>query len=99
MNTFIRILFGTILFGVFLALLNLWFFTFNLQTLMNGIVIWMFTALLPFKGMINLPAVAIFILRLALFQGMFWAYHLVTKFMPMFTGDQTIKSRDAKGTR
>lgn len=52
----------------------------------NTITIWLLSALLPFRGIINLPALLIFILELMVFETLYWCYELADKFIGIYTG-------------
>lgn len=76
MNRFLQVLIVVLCLAIFIALLNTLPFQFFFSRF-DAMVIWIFSALLPFRGIINLDAVAFFVDGFLLFELAWWGYLLL----------------------
>jgi len=86
MNAIVKFLIYTgLLFGVLTVL-----YVFSLTGLgeqVNEISLWLFNALIPLQGIINLPAFYAFLLQLMAFEGLWWSWKLLNKLSVWYTGN------------
>jgi hypothetical protein len=85
MNAIIKIIITGVLAVLVLSLLSLISLTFFGAKVVST-SIWLFSALLPFRGILNLPAILYFIVELMAFELAYWSFMLVDKAFEMYTG-------------
>lgn len=87
MNSLIKILIYTALIVGVLSLLALFSLT-PFGQAVNDVSLWLFSSILPLRGLIDIPAFAQFVLNVMLFETLWWGYVLANKFIQIYTGSK-----------
>src|SRR5580692_1616346 len=86
MNAILKfIIYAGIIFAMF-ALLSLFTIT-SFGQQVNDIALWLFNSILPWSGLLNVPAFLNFILELMAFEIIWWGYIIANKVIMILTGN------------
>lgn len=85
MNALIKFLIVSAVVVGALALFSVFTLTF-FGSQVAAVTFWLVDALVPFKGLINLAALALFVTELMGFEVLWWSYILVDKVVTIYTG-------------
>jgi len=86
MNALIRIVIAVAIFFAFLGILSsLALFSFTAD--ITSTAVWLLSALIPFRGVINLPALGTFLVELMIWLLAVWSFELASKMLQFFHGE------------